>query len=171
MVEFKKQIPNICTLLNLSFAFFSILYVFQEDFYLASIMILISAFFDAFDGILAKKLNAVSKLGKELDSLSDFVSFGLAPAIILINLSGFSTFVIVASLIFILSSELRLARYNVSVNSTGFEGLPTTFSGILLSILILLNFKFDFLTNLIISLLLLILAFLQLSKFKVKRVL
>ena len=76
-----KYIPNFVTLLCLSSGFTSIMYSLNKDWQIAIYLILIAAIFDFFDGWFARKLKEGSKFGAELDSLSDFVSFGVAPSI------------------------------------------------------------------------------------------
>jgi len=172
VVKISKLIPNIFTLLNLTFAIISIVYSINKNFNFAIIFIILSVIFDAFDGFLAKKLNATSKLGKELDSLSDLISFGLAPSIMLMSYFSYNFIIVFVSIFFILTSELRLARYNISKASKGFEGLPTTASGLLIVIYVFLlvnSFLPD--SSLLTSVILFILGLAQISRIKVKRVL
>ena len=78
-----KYIPNFVTLLCLSSGFTSIMYSLNKDWKIAVYLILIAAIFDFFDGWFARKLKTNSNFGAELDSLSDFVSFGVAPSILI----------------------------------------------------------------------------------------
>ena len=84
--SFIKFIPNSITLMSLIAGLSSIKFSIQGNWKLSVLMIMLAAFFDFFDGWMARKLKKSSQFGAELDSLSDFISFGLAPAI-LINLS------------------------------------------------------------------------------------
>ena len=79
-------IPNLITMMSLIAGISSIKFSIQSDWSLAVLMIMLAAFFDFFDGWVARKLKKSSQFGAELDSLSDFISFGLAPSL-LINLS------------------------------------------------------------------------------------
>ena len=82
-VPFRKLIPNIVTMLALCSGITSIRYSMQENWEKAVIFIFLAALFDGLDGRVARMLKASSKFGAELDSLSDFVSFGVAPAILM----------------------------------------------------------------------------------------
>lgn len=126
-----KQLPNLCTIINLSLGFFSILLATSGNCLNAAIFILIASFFDFLDGFLAKKLNASSELGKQLDSLADLVTFGVAPAILIYQLlidlpqiySPYANYIVVLIPIF---SALRLAKFNIDDSQqSNFLGLPT----------------------------------------------
>ena len=82
-VPFRKLVPNIVTMLALCSGITSIRYSILEDWSKAVLFIFLAALFDGLDGRLARMLKASSKFGAELDSLSDFVSFGVAPAILM----------------------------------------------------------------------------------------
>ena len=83
----KKQIPNIITLLNLSAGVTAIVIALQNNkLAIAAMMVVLASFFDFFDGLAARLLRVKSTIGKELDSLADVVSFGVAPAIIIYRL-------------------------------------------------------------------------------------
>lgn len=118
-----RFIPSIFTSLNLLFGFIAIL---VGDHFYSSILLLWCIFFDMMDGMSARKLNATSPIGKELDSLADMVSFGIAPAYLYFLLSPFDG--IISYLIpcfFVLASALRLAKFNIIPSSKSFLGLPT----------------------------------------------
>jgi len=78
----RRAIPNLFTLSNLFCGFISIVFTANGDFKNAAILILIGMMLDSMDGRLARMLNAQSEIGKELDSLADIVTFGVAPAIL-----------------------------------------------------------------------------------------
>jgi CDP-diacylglycerol--serine O-phosphatidyltransferase len=130
-----KNIPNILTLLNLFSGCIAIVLVFSGAYTIASWMIILAAGFDFLDGTAARLLNARSELGKQLDSLADVVSFGVAPAsmmyALLANASGqpVSVYIHIAALpaFFIaIFSALRLAKFNIDdTQSDSFRGLPT----------------------------------------------
>src|SRR5690625_5634322 len=77
--KIKGQFVNVITLLNLSFGIIAIMYIVKGADSLALLFILLAALFDRFDGMVARKFNTESDFGKELDSLCDLVSFGVAP--------------------------------------------------------------------------------------------
>ena len=139
-----KHIPNLITLGNLSFGILSILFAFGGQLTAASICILLGAFLDFFDGFFARLLKVSGELGKQLDSLADLISFGLAPSVIVfqllfqletndffqpssIHLSDFSNHLLpyIAFLIPIFSAY-RLAKFNIDTRQKdSFIGLPT----------------------------------------------
>ena len=82
----KAFIPNILTALNLLCGCFSIAFAFQFQFEVVLILILMGVFFDYLDGIVARMLNAQSEFGKHLDSLSDIVTSGVVPGIIMASM-------------------------------------------------------------------------------------
>lgn len=137
MKPIKTYIPNAITLLNLLCGAIAITLSFHSDDIFqggltgqqwACIFIVSAAVFDFCDGLSARLLGAYSPLGKELDSLSDLVSFGLAPAFLVMNLmSGWGASLLLSLLpIFIaLMGALRLARFNIDTRqTTSFIGLP-----------------------------------------------
>ena len=123
-------IPNLITMMSLIAGISSIKFSIQSDWNLAVLMIMLAAFFDFFDGWVARKLKKSSQFGAELDSLSDFISFGLAPSL-LINLSY--TFKLgqigwIFSLFFTVCAALRLARFNIEnlkEQAKNFFGIPS----------------------------------------------
>ena len=142
-LDFKVLLPNVITLTGLSLGLSSIRFALEADFNLAIVCILLAGICDVLDGMLARHLNSESDLGAQLDSLSDFLSFGIAPGI-LIYMSIFnqdSRIGAFAALAFIIFSCLRLALFNVrleqSKSSDGkpehfFNGIPTPMGAILI---------------------------------------
>jgi len=135
-----KYIPNTITLANLFCGCLSIVMAFSgklEQLILAGGLIFLAAIFDFLDGFAAKMLKAYSEIGKQLDSLADVVSFGVAPAmiayrIILANQVGMElpAFLPYVAFIMVLFSALRLAKYNIDTEQTDhFIGLPTPANG------------------------------------------
>ncbi|MCD6034443.1 MAG: CDP-diacylglycerol-serine O-phosphatidyltransferase [Rickettsiales bacterium] len=113
-------IPNILTILGLCTGLSAVRYAFQERWEMAVAFILFAAIIDGMDGRLARLLNATSKLGAHLDSLSDFVCFGVAPALIIylwglqnIEVKGLGWALV---LVFSTAMALRLARFNTSLD-------------------------------------------------------
>jgi len=121
----KRNIPNFITCLNLFFGCIAIIDAFQNRLADASWMIVYGAIADFFDGMAARLLKAHSPIGKELDSLADVVSFGVAPGMILFQLIGTHPFNWIALLIPIFAA-IRLAKFNIDTHQTFyFIGLPT----------------------------------------------
>ncbi len=133
----RNNIPNAITSLNLLFGCMACIMAFHcfdpmcgtsiKGYQWAFIFIALSAIADFFDGLVARLLHAVSGIGKELDSLADSVSFGLAPALVLYNImigQGAGHWALFALFLPVFGA-LRLARFNIDPNqSTVFTGLP-----------------------------------------------
>ena len=142
-IDFKVLLPNVITLSGLSFGLSSIRFALEADFKLAIVCILFARICDVLDGFLARHLQSESDLGAQLDSLSDFLSFGVAPGLLVYMSifnqdSGIGAF---ACLVFIIFSCLRLALFNVrleaSKSSDGapehfFTGIPTPVGAVLI---------------------------------------
>lgn len=122
-------LPNIFTALNMGCGFMGILYAFQGHFYKACLFIIVGAIFDSMDGRVARMTGTQSSFGEQFDSLSDLISFGIAPALIFYFrfLSDMDRIGMVVSFIYLLCGALRLARFNANiknVSSDYFQGLP-----------------------------------------------
>jgi len=122
-------LPNIFTSLNLFCGFYAVIASIDEKFVAASIAIIIGVIFDIMDGKIARATNTTSKFGTEYDSLSDLVSFGLAPGIMIYlwALRPLGRIGWLAAFLFMACGALRLARYNSQVgiiSSDQFVGLP-----------------------------------------------
>ncbi|HIW33566.1 MAG TPA: CDP-diacylglycerol--serine O-phosphatidyltransferase [Candidatus Paenibacillus intestinavium] len=128
-----KSIPSILTLGNLCLGVISIILVYNERSGMAAIMIIIAMLLDAVDGLVARALNAQSEFGKELDSLADVISFGVAPAFIMYVVALQDVTPMVSwfvTALFPICGALRLARFNVKAGSSGhFIGLPIPAAG------------------------------------------
>jgi CDP-diacylglycerol--serine O-phosphatidyltransferase len=123
-------LPNLFTTGNMFFGFFSMIKSLDGDFLMAAYSIVAAAIFDLLDGRVARLTHATSKFGMEYDSLSDLVSFGVAPSILLYlwALKPFGRIGWLASFIYLACGALRLARFNVQVASIEkkyFQGLPS----------------------------------------------
>lgn len=147
-----KGIPNFITLMNLLCGCLSICFLFSDLPIVSAGMIFLAAVFDFFDGFAARLLKVQSKIGGELDSLSDVVSFGVAPAFILYNLilhshgrqfymlSGELELYSLIVFIIPLFAAYRLAKFNVDTRqTTSFIGLPTPATGLLIASLPLIK--------------------------------
>jgi CDP-diacylglycerol---serine O-phosphatidyltransferase len=136
-----KNIPNFITSLNLACGFISIIFILNGDIPTASWLILAAMIFDFLDGFAARTLKAYSEMGKELDSLADVVSFGVAPGLIIYHLlyvsltnetalkfniaGGTSLILMIIPAIMPVCGALRLAKFNIdTTQTTTFKGLP-----------------------------------------------
>lgn len=159
-----KQIPNIFTLLNLVFGCIAIVFALQTDavniyqgedlttsfnmpekLTFAAICIGIAAIIDFLDGFIARLFNATSEMGKQLDSLSDVVSFGVAPAVILYqflrlsfmqeeNAFDINFILLLPAFIFAAAGAYRLARFNLDDSQAfGFKGVPIPAAGMVVA--------------------------------------
>lgn len=141
----KLIIPNAITLLNILSGTFSVYFALSnpEKLYIAGFLILIASVFDFFDGFTARILNAQSEFGKQLDSLSDLISFGLAPTFIMFSLiENLSENKIIPFLSFIIIafSAIRLAIFNITDQKTEFKGLPTPAFALLIASIAISNY-------------------------------
>ena len=128
----RRQIPNLITLGNLLCGVIAIAAALRGDLTGASLMICLGIFLDFFDGLAARLLNVASPLGKELDSLADVVTSGVAPGFILWNIlcngvgEKWPEFLPYTALLIPLFAAYRLAKFNIdSRQSHSFLGLPT----------------------------------------------
>lgn len=141
----KSCIPNVFTFINLSCGIFSLLSAFDKNYVVASIFILIAGLVDRYDGRVARYLQVSSELGKELDSLADLVSFGVAPSILLYIFFELGTLGpqgiigIILLILFPICGAFRLARYNVSTFDGSFTGVPITIAGCFLALFALIS--------------------------------
>ncbi|WP_017755273.1 CDP-diacylglycerol--serine O-phosphatidyltransferase [Calidifontibacillus oryziterrae] len=164
-----KTIPNMFTLGNLYCGFLSIGFAASGQFKNAAILILIGMMLDSMDGRLARMLNADSVLGKELDSLADIVTFGVAPSFLVyytyfyqFDLLGF----FVAGL-FPLFGAYRLARFNITTSKSTlnyFIGVPITAAGGILALLTLFG---DLIPNIVTTVIFTALCFLMVSRIRI----
>jgi CDP-diacylglycerol---serine O-phosphatidyltransferase len=171
----RSVIPNLFTAMNMFSGFLSIINTSKGKYDYASILIIIAALFDALDGIMARLTKSSSELGVELDSLSDVISFGAAPAYLIYAtyLHNFNAAGIVISSLLLIAGGFRLARFNVQLvgfNKEFFIGLPIPSSGITIASFVLAYYEVDKgfsapYTSFIIPLVL-ILSFLMVSRVK-----
>ncbi|MDE0309258.1 MAG: CDP-diacylglycerol--serine O-phosphatidyltransferase [Acidiferrobacterales bacterium] len=121
-------LPNLLTTGALFFGFFSVIQATQQKFEIAAIAILIATVLDGLDGRVARLTKTSSLFGKEYDSLSDVICFGLAPALIVYEwtLHAFGKIGWLGAFLFVSATALRLARFNTisSPNPAYFQGLP-----------------------------------------------
>lgn len=133
-----KSLPSLFTIGNLFLGIVSIILVFNGEADLAAIMVIVAMLLDGLDGRVARALNVQSDFGKELDSLSDVISFGVAPAFVVYavafqdyhSATAWTVMAWVATSIFPTCGALRLARFNVTTGTPGyFIGLPIPAAG------------------------------------------
>ena len=132
-------LPNMLTLIGVCIGLTSIRFALDEKFELAIIAIIFAALIDGLDGRIARLIKGTSKVGKELDSLTDMISFGVAPAFVMFfwKLNTLGRFGWLLCLIYVICVALRLARFNVNSNQESswrdnfFEGVPSPAGAIL----------------------------------------
>ena len=135
----RMLLPNMLTLIGVCIGLTSIRFALSGEFHLAIIAIIFAALIDGLDGRIARLIKGTSKVGKELDSLTDMISFGVAPAFIMYfwKLNTLGRFGWLLCLIYVICVALRLARFNISSNQEPswkdnfFEGVPSPAGGIL----------------------------------------
>jgi CDP-diacylglycerol--serine O-phosphatidyltransferase len=135
------KIADIFTIGNLCCGILSILLAIDGFFDLSALLLFLAVVLDVFDGKIAGLMHQKNLFGKQIDSMSDLVSFGVAPALLFYSLSSPGTLGIIVALLFVVCGMLRLARYNIS-EEAGFEGVPITVNGVLFPVLFLLFSSF-----------------------------
>ncbi|NDI36962.1 CDP-diacylglycerol--serine O-phosphatidyltransferase [Chengkuizengella sediminis] len=140
---FTKSLPSVFTVANLFIGITSIIFVFNDQPQIAALLVIIAILTDGIDGRVARALNVQSEFGKELDSLSDVISFGVAPAFLMyvVAFQEMNTIGWIATAIFPICGALRLARFNVVTNDVKehFIGLPIPAAGGIMSSLALFH--------------------------------
>jgi len=132
-------LPNILTLIGVCIGLSSIKFALDLKYEIAIIAVILAGVIDGLDGRIARLIKGTSKVGKELDSLTDVISFGVAPAFIMYfwSLNNLGKFGWLLCLIYVVCVALRLARFNVQSNEESswkdnfFEGVPSPAGGIL----------------------------------------
>ena len=170
-------LPNMLTLIGVCIGLTSIRFALDEKFEFAIIAIIFAALFDWLDGRIARLIKGTSEVGKELDSLADVISFGVAPAFIMYfwKLNELGRLGWLLCLIYVSCVALRLARFNVNSNQEPswrdnfFEGVPSPAGGILvLTPLIVSVTSFDYIAlnyDIIVPACFIIISLLLISKF------
>ena len=127
----RRYLPSALTLGNLYLGLFSIALVMSGDVRNGAFLVLFGMFFDGLDGKLARLLDVTSNFGKELDSLADVITFGAAPAVLLLSFGWLSPLHQVAAALFVFAGAIRLARFNTQsvAAASHFVGLPITAGG------------------------------------------
>ena len=173
----RMLLPNMLTLIGVCIGLTSIRFALDGRFELAIIAIMFAVLIDGLDGRIARLIKGTSKVGKELDSLTDMISFGVAPAFIMYfwKLNTLGRFGWLLCLVFVICVALRLARFNINSNQEPswrdnfFEGVPSPAGGILvLTPLIISLSGFDFFQlnyDIIVPIFFVTTSFLLISKF------
>ncbi|RLB03855.1 MAG: CDP-diacylglycerol--serine O-phosphatidyltransferase [Deltaproteobacteria bacterium] len=167
-------LPNLLTSVSLFCGFYAIVAAFNGKYLYASIAILISVLFDGIDGKVARLTRSTSRFGVEYDSLSDLVAFGVAPAILVFSwaLRPYGRLGWLAAFLYVACGALRLARFNVQVNtveSRYFRGLPIPAAASLIAAAVLFLHRLgegDQTKHLFLLLLIYLLAFLMVSNIR-----
>ncbi|MFH1438985.1 MAG: CDP-diacylglycerol--serine O-phosphatidyltransferase [Candidatus Woesearchaeota archaeon] len=143
------KIADFLTLANAICGLLAIIFAIYGVFNLAAVLILFAAVFDFFDGKVARFSKKSNDLGKQLDSLADVVSFGVAPAVIGYMLGIKSWYGIAALAFYLACGVLRLARFNITDSKLvkGFEGVPITAGGLIIAILVFFTGYFPIILN------------------------
>ena len=157
MNAIKRNIPNFITLANLTCGLFAIIFAFKGNLTTASLCIFLGAFLDFFDGLAARLLKISGEFGKQLDSMADMVTFGVAPGFILFHFMFYlnndvifrhsmqnNSFFFPASLALLIPifSAYRLANFNIDSRQTdSFIGLPTPALAIFIAAIPHINFN------------------------------
>ena len=172
----RMLLPNMLTLIGVCIGLTSIRFALDGRYELAVIAILFAAIIDGLDGRIARLIKGTSRVGKELDSLTDMISFGVAPAFIMYfwKLNTLEKFGWLLCLIYVICVALRLARFNINSNQEPswkdnfFEGVPSPAGGILLLtplIISLSGFNLQLNYNLVVPIFFILTSFLLISKF------
>ena len=170
-------LPNMLTLIGVCIGLTSIRFALDGKFELAIIAIIFAALIDGLDGRIARLIKGTSKVGKELDSLTDMISFGVAPAFIMFfwKLNTLGRFGWLLCLVYVICVALRLARFNVNSNQEAswrdnfFEGVPSPAGGILVLTPLIISlsgfnyFKLNY--DIIVPVFFILTSFLLISKF------
>ena len=170
-------LPNMLTLIGVCIGLSSIKFALDGRFEIAILAIIFAALIDGLDGRIARLIKGTSRVGKELDSLTDVISFGVAPAFIMYfwKLNELGKFGWLLCLIYVVCVALRLARFNITSSQESswkdnfFEGVPSPAGGILVLIPLIYSLsEFDFFKinySLIVPIFFIITSFLLISKF------
>ena len=142
-------LPNIFTLVGVCIGLTSIKFAFDSRFELAVIAIIVASIIDGLDGRIARLIGGASKVGKELDSLTDVISFGVAPAFIMyfFIMKDLGRIGWLISLIYVVCVALRLARFNITSNAEPswkdnfFQGVPSPAGGVLVLMPLVYSFS------------------------------
>jgi len=169
-------LPNILTLIGVCIGLSSIKFALDLKYEIAIIAVILAGVIDGLDGRIARLIKGTSKVGKELDSLTDVISFGVAPAFIMYfwSLNNLGKFGWLLCLVYVVCVALRLARFNVQSNEDAswkdnfFEGVPSPAGGILILMPLIYNLSeikfFNINYNFIVPVFFILVSLLLISK-------
>lgn len=150
-IPLRFVLPNLVTLLGLCLGLTAIRFAFEERYEMAVYAIVAAAVLDGLDGRIARALKGTSRFGAELDSLADFIDFGVAPAVLLYfwSLNEINSFGWFAVLVYVVACALRLARFNVALDDPDkpqwkndfFTGMPSPAGAIAVMLPIYLHYS------------------------------
>jgi len=132
------RLPDLFTLFNIFMGLTAILFSINGQYILAVSALLLAVVFDYLDGKVARLIKRKGEFGKQLDSLADTISFGVAPAVFGFTLIQ-TNFAIVVFALFLFAGVLRLARYNIMDFSGEFAGMPITVNGVIIPLIYLVK--------------------------------
>jgi len=143
LFRIKMNAANSASFLNLASGLLSMISSINQRFGLAITFLFLSVFLDFIDGRLARAFKAESLFGLELDSFSDLISFGVAPAVLVMSFFAVTPAIIVLAILFVGCGAYRLSRYNTlkarDAKKSGFLGMPITINGLIFPVLYILN--------------------------------
>jgi CDP-diacylglycerol--serine O-phosphatidyltransferase len=169
------KLPDYFTLANAFSGILAIFLAFYEYFLAAIFFMFLSVILDRLDGAVARKIERQGNFGKEIDSLADIISFGVAPVVFgmtVMSVGGVEVslksapFILISFLFFLGAGILRLARYNVTEMKGYYYGMPITLNALIIPFVYLIHTKVEFYPYIY-----LILGFLMIIPFKVKKIL
>lgn len=140
------KLPDILTLANAFCGFLAIVFILYRSFTIAMILLPLAFIFDLFDGYVARRIKREGEFGMHLDSMSDLVSFGIAPVIFGVMILPLSSLTIFSLAFFLLAGILRLARFDIMKDKNLFIGIPISISGVLFPLLYFLDLDYLFYT-------------------------
>jgi len=175
--KIRNSLPNLLTFINLSLGIIALLFAFKDELIQASLLVMVAALTDRFDGKVARMLDSTSELGKELDSLSDLISFGVAPIIIAWQISFLPLGILgyLLTVLFPIAGAYRLARYNVTTFNNVFCGIPITIAGAFLAIVNLYNSfskirgTYSNVNTIVCAVIVVLLSYFMISKIQIKK--
>lgn len=141
----KSIFPNTLTFANLVCGVISVEQAFHGNYFWAAIFILLAALADRYDGKVARYLKVPPTIGKQLDSLADLISFGMAPGVLAFQMHNFIDLGIIGyalMCLFPVAGAYRLARFNITEFDGEFYGIPITFAGLFMAVYGLIHVYF-----------------------------
>ncbi|NLV92177.1 MAG: CDP-diacylglycerol--serine O-phosphatidyltransferase [Firmicutes bacterium] len=174
--DWKKLIPNLMTMANMTLGLGTVLLLLRPGTgvqrLVCVVLILAGGLIDALDGSIARRLQAATEMGKQLDSFADLITFGVAPIALLhaVGFAEYSPAVTILGWVYLIAGAYRLARYNLGDFTDHFIGLPITAAGIILALYCAIFLLWEGLNPKVTTPLVLAgLSLLMVSRFKINR--